>query len=83
MRLVLKTNRGKRGGDWEKTVKNVSPKELFDVKEVKMQLPERAMIFQSYECEVCHENTAESMLRIEKGRYVCLDCWHTYDRFGL
>ncbi|MCQ4671517.1 FmdE family protein [Lactonifactor longoviformis] len=83
VRLVLKTNRGKRGGDWENTVKNVSPKELFDVKEAKMQLPERARIFKSYECEVCHENTAESMLRIEDGRYVCLDCLHTYDRFGL
>ena len=30
-----------------------------------MQLPERARIFKSYEMRSMHENTAESMLRIE------------------
>ena len=83
VRLVVKADKGKKGGDWRTDIKEGRPEELFDVKEVKMQLPEPARIFQSYVCEECGERTAESMMRLENGRRGCLDCWHKYDRFNF
>ena len=59
------------------------PSELFDVKEVKVQLPEKARIFGSYKCEVCGEITMESMMRLEDGKKVCLDCFHPYKRLDI
>lgn len=57
------------------------PSELFEVKETTMELPERAKIFNSYPCEICGEVTAESMIRLENGKKVCLDCANLYTRF--
>ncbi|MBM6896310.1 TraR/DksA C4-type zinc finger protein [Pseudoflavonifractor capillosus] len=57
--------------------------ELFDVKETVLSLPERALLFASKPCSCCGELTAESMLRLENGRLVCLDCAHPYRRFDI
>ena len=46
-------------------------------------LPEPARLMTSRRCSVCGEMTMESMLRLENGQPVCLDCWHPYTRFGL
>lgn len=61
--------------------KNSAPSELFEIKEVHVQLPEKARIFGSYKCEICGEITMESMMRLEDGKKVCLDCFHPYKRF--
>ena len=60
-----------------------TPAELFEVKEPACPLPEPARLMTSRRCSVCGEMTMESMLRLENGQPVCLDCWHPYTRFGL
>ncbi len=54
---------------------------FFEVKETTFVLPEKARIFNSIICEKCGENTAESMIKIENGKKVCMDCADTYTRF--
>lgn len=56
---------------------------LFDKKETVLSLPERARLFVSKPCSCCGELTAESMLRLENGQLVCLDCSHPYLRFDV
>ena len=56
---------------------------LFDKKETVLSLPERARLFVSKPCSCCGELTAESMLRLENGQLVCLDCSHPYRRFDV
>ena len=58
-----------------------APKEFFDIKETTFVLPERARIFNSCDCEKCGEKTAESMIRLEEGKKLCLDCFKNYTRF--
>lgn len=58
-------------------------KELFDVKETTIVLPETARLFNSYPCDICGEVTAESYLRLEGGKKVCLDCHQEYKRFDM
>ena len=60
-----------------------APAELFDVKETVLSLPECARLFVSKPCSCCGELTAESMLRLENGKLVCLDCAHPYHRFDV
>ena len=55
----------------------------FDKKETVLSLPERARLFVSKPCSCCGELTAESMLRLENGQLVCLDCSHPYRRFDV
>ena len=54
---------------------------FFEVKETTFVLPEKARIFNSIICEKCGENTAESMIKIENGKKICMDCADTYTRF--
>ncbi len=60
-----------------------SPKEMFDVKEATIPIPEHARIFESYKCECCGENTAANWIRIQDGKKVCLDCYREYNRFNV
>lgn len=57
--------------------------EMFEVSQPKIALPERARIFKSVACSRCGEITAESMIRMENGEAVCLDCCNRYDRFSV
>lgn len=59
------------------------PKELFDVKETTIRVPERAKIFDSYKCECCGEAAGANWIRIQNGKKVCLDCYKAYDRFNV
>ena len=63
--------------------KACEPREMFDVKEATIQLPERARLFDSYVCECCGETTGANWIRIADGRKLCLDCYKTYDRFNV
>lgn len=47
---------------------------LFTIKEVKMDFPEKAKIFNSYICAVCGEKTAENAVSLINGRYICNSC---------
>lgn len=59
------------------------PEELFDVTDVKVQIPERARIFNSINCECCGESTSENMIRLQEGKQLCLDCYSNYNRFDV
>jgi formylmethanofuran dehydrogenase subunit E len=60
---------------------NQEPFSLFDAKDTTFPLPESAKIFKSVKCENCGEMTAESMIRLEGGKKLCLDCYSPYSRF--
>ena len=57
--------------------------EMFDAKQVRIDLPERARIFDSYICECCGESAAANWIRIQEGRKLCIDCYQSYDRFRV
>lgn len=57
--------------------------DMFEVKEAAVQLPERARIFDSYECECCGENTGANWIRLAGGKKLCMDCYVSYDRFNV
>ena len=60
-----------------------TPEELFDVKETKLQLPEGARIFESYDCDVCGETTGANWIHLLDGKKLCSDCYPAYDRFHV
>lgn len=57
--------------------------EMFEVKETKIPLPERARLFDSYICECCGEKTGANWIRLAGGRKVCVDCYQGYNRFDI
>lgn len=57
--------------------------ELFEVKETRLALPEKAGIFESRACEACGESTASPWIRLRDGKKLCVDCCKTYDRFHV
>ena len=58
-------------------------KDMFDVKETKLPLPQRAQVFESYVCEGCGEVTGAKWIRMENGKKLCVDCCQHYDRFRV
>ncbi len=63
--------------------KSCSSKEMFDVKEATIKLPEKARIFDSYVCDACDESTGSNWIRLSEEKKLCLDCYSTYDRFNI
>ena len=59
------------------------PCDLFDAMPVRIPLPEPARLFRSVTCSCCGESTAESMIRMQDGKPLCLDCFVPYDRFHV
>lgn len=59
------------------------PKDLYDVKETTIKLPERAKIFRSVQCDCCGETAAERYIHMENGKPLCEDCWNKYDRLHV
>ena len=59
------------------------PKDMFDVKETTIALPESAKLFDSYICECCGESTGANWIRLAGGKKLCLDCYDSYDRFNV
>ena len=53
---------------------------LFTIREVDVDMPERARIFKSVPCAKCGELTAESRVRVEDGKFVCRSCSIEYSR---
>lgn len=54
--------------------------ELFIIKEVKPEIPERAKPFQSVQCSCCGELVAEHRARVRDGNIVCIPCAGEYPR---
>lgn len=60
-----------------------SPEELFTAMPVRLALPERARLFDSYQCALCGETAGANWVRIQDGKTLCLDCCSKYDRFAV
>ncbi|MGL4991552.1 MAG: FmdE family protein [Sarcina sp.] len=83
-RLVLKEfDNNLHGKEFMKFLLETNSSELFDVKEVKEEVPCKAKKFKSFKCSKCKELTAEHLMRIENGEFVCLDCASEYRRFYI
>ncbi len=57
--------------------------DLFTVKETKIEVPERARIFDSYKCDCCGETAGANWIRLFEGKKLCVDCYKRYDRFNV
>ncbi len=53
--------------------------ELFKIKEIKAEPPQKAVIFQTLTCSECGEGIMESRARVAHGEYFCLPCFEKYD----
>ena len=62
---------------------SLQPKEMFDVKEATIHLPEKARLFDSYTCDCCGETAGANWIRLSGSKKLCLDCYETYDRFAV
>lgn len=84
VRLVLKKRpEGMSKAESFAYYQSLEPEQMFDVKPVTFQLPEKARLFGSVTCECCGEEAAEHLIRFQGGKKLCLDCFSQYDRFGL
>lgn len=54
--------------------------DVFEIKPVTVKLPEKARLMPGISCAKCGETTMESMLRLENGELLCLDCVSVYSR---
>ena len=59
------------------------PRDLFEVKQTAIRLPEKARLFDSYVCDCCGETTGANWIRLSGDRKLCLDCYESYDRFHV
>lgn len=84
VRLVLKSRpKGLSRQETFELYHSLEAKEMFDVKETRLTLPEKARLFESVECECCGETAADHFIRLEGGKKLCLDCWDGYSRFSV
>ncbi|NLM30865.1 MAG: formylmethanofuran dehydrogenase [Methanomicrobiales archaeon] len=56
------------------------PEDYFNVKRVKVEIPEKARLFGSVKCSKCGEMVAESRARVQNGDFVCIPCFDEYTR---
>ena len=84
VRLVLKPRpQGMTKAESFAYYQSREPRELFEIKEPRIALPEEAQIFDSYVCEGCGESTGANWIRIQNGKKLCVDCCREYDRFHV
>jgi formylmethanofuran dehydrogenase subunit E len=84
VRLVLKKRpEGMTRAESFKYYQNCEPKDMFDVKETTIELPEKARLFDSYVCDCCGESTGANWIRLAGEKKLCLDCYESYDRFNV
>jgi len=73
-------NSGESKEDRVNRILGSNPEQLFNVREVTIELPKRAVIFKSVQCAECGEGVMEVKARIRDGRTVCPDCFEDYTR---
>ena len=84
VRLVLKPRpEGMTKADSFAYYQSCEPKDMFDVKDATIRLPEKARLFDSYVCDCCGETTGANWIRLAGDQKLCLDCYASYDRFNL
>jgi formylmethanofuran dehydrogenase subunit E len=52
----------------------VSDEELFDIRQMQINVPAYARIFASVKCSICGENVMEPRARLKDGNPVCIPC---------
>ncbi|MDR2051910.1 MAG: TraR/DksA C4-type zinc finger protein, partial [Treponema sp.] len=81
MRFYLKArNAGMERSAYQRYLLDAPVDELFAVREVSDELPEKARIFRSVVCEECGELAPEHKIRLQDGKKVCFDCFRKYSR---
>lgn len=84
VRLVMKPKpEGMTKGSSFAYYQACEPKDMFEVKETTLTLPETARIFTSYVCDCCGESTGSHWIRLSGDKKLCLDCYESYDRFNV
>ncbi|MBI9051158.1 MAG: TraR/DksA C4-type zinc finger protein [Anaerolineaceae bacterium] len=63
-----------------KKILSMDLKELFTLKEINETPPQHANIYESVECEHCHELTMETRTRRIHGKWLCLPCYAKQER---
>ncbi|MDR2097120.1 MAG: FmdE family protein [Spirochaetaceae bacterium] len=82
MRFYFKAvNSGMDRDAFQDYLLNAPVDELFDCREEDANPPGYARKFPSVTCEICGESAAESKIRLQEGKKVCLDCFKNYGRF--
>ena len=82
VRLVLKPRpEGMTKAESFAYYQSCEPKDMFDVKDATIQLPEKARLFDSYVCDCCGETTGANWIRLAGDKKLCLDCYESYNRF--
>ena len=82
VRLVLKPRpEGMTKAESFAYYQGCEPKDMFDVKDATIQLPEKARLFDSYVCDCCGETTGANWIRLAGDKKLCLDCYESYNRF--
>jgi formylmethanofuran dehydrogenase subunit E len=54
--------------------------EVYDIKKVHYEIPEKAKIFNTVICDKCKEGAPEHKIRLSDGKKMCLDCFNEYSR---
>ena len=81
MRFYLKArNNGMERPEYQQYLLNAPIDEIFDCREVEIEIPERARLFTSVACEICGESAPEHKIRLQEGKKVCLGCFQEYNR---
>ncbi|MBN1432428.1 MAG: TraR/DksA C4-type zinc finger protein [Methanomicrobiaceae archaeon] len=52
--------------------------EVFEIRHVKPEIPEKARLFNSVRCAECGETVSESRARVKEGKFVCIPCSNEY-----
>jgi len=56
------------------TILDTPGEELFDIATVKVELPQKAMVFKSVACAYCGEGVMEPRAMVKDGKPCCADC---------
>ena len=84
VRLVLKpTPTGMTKEESFAYMQAQAPKDLFEVKQTTIAVPEKARLFTSFVCDCCGETTGANWIRLSGDQKLCLYCYETYDRFQV
>ena len=84
VRLVMKPKpQGMTRAESFAYYQSCEPKDMFDIKETTIPLPEQARLFDSYTCDCCGETAGANWIRLAGNKKLCLDCYEDYDRFHV
>jgi formylmethanofuran dehydrogenase subunit E len=70
----------RRSGQYIRDLLSFPAEEMFTIRHVTPEIPEKARIFRSVTCAVCGESVAESRARLQEGKIVCIPCHDQYTR---